>query len=393
MTRIIAAGPLPRGSGWLRTGVPRPFPIGHPRTSYWYCARTAIVQGCLSLGLRAGDRVLAPAYACGSEIDALVSVGVDLVYYRVAPDLSVDLAHVEHLCRAEERAPRALFVTHYFGFAQNMDAILAFARERELLVIEDNAHGLYSSDADGHPLGSRGNASIFSFTKTLPVPDGGALVLGDATVLPPGGGRRPDCLPVAGKVRFLVEQAVEQRSRGGGRLLRKGVLDPLVRRVKSHKHLPFVEKKESMDLIGFKRERSEWRISVAARLMTRASLARDIPDIRRSNYATLLARIENGSGLRVLLPKLPGGCSPLMFPVVVDDARDLLRNLAATDIRAKHFWSFSHPQVPMENFLFEARLKRNTVALPVHQDLDEDDMIRIAEAVRAWQRDGGRAGH
>ncbi len=385
MKRIIAAGPLPRGPRLVRPRAPRPFPLGHPRASYWYCARTAIVQGCRALGLRAGDRVLAPAYACGSEIDALVSAGMQLVYYRIAADLSVDLDHLEQLYRAGQPAPRALFVTHYFGFAQNMDAILAFARERELRVIEDNAHGLYSRDADGHSLGSRGDASVFSFTKTLPVPDGGALVLGDLAASLPGAGRRPECLPVAGKVRYLLELAVEQRSRGAGRFLRRGVLDPLARRVKSHAHLPAVEKKEGMDLIGFRRERAEWRISTPALWMARASLAHEIPDIRRSNYATLLARIASGARLRVLHPVLPGGCCPLMFPVVVDNPRDLLRHLAAADIRAKHFWSVSHPDVPMDNFPLESRLKQNTVALPLHQDLDEGDMIRIAEAVCAWQ--------
>ena len=389
MRRIIAAGPLPRASDFLRPPGPRPFPMGNPRASYWYCARTAIVQGCQSLGLRAGDRVLAPAYACGSEIDALVGAGLRVEYYRVRPDLSVDLDHVERLCRAGEPAPRALFVTHYFGFAQDMDAMLAFARARDLLVIEDNAHGLYSHDPGGRPLGSLGSASVFSFTKTLPVPDGGALVLDASAVSPPGRGRRPEPFPVAGKVRYLLERAVEQKSRSAGRVLRQGVLDPLVKRVKSRRGDPHVEKKEGMDLIGFRRERADWRISVPARVMFRASLSRDIPHIRRANYSTLLAGIEPDSRVRVLLPLLPGGCCPLMFPVVVDDPRGLLRHLSASDIRAKHFWSFSHPDVPMVQFPLEAELKQNTVALPVHQDLGEEDMARIADAVRAWRRSGG----
>jgi dTDP-4-amino-4,6-dideoxygalactose transaminase len=393
MKQIISAGPLPRPSDFLRPPGPRPFPLGNPRTSYWYCARTAIVQGCLSIGLRAGDRVLAPAYACGSEIDALVGAGLRLEYYRVRPDLSVDLDHVEHVCRAGGSALRALFVTHYFGFAQDMDSILAFARARDLVVMEDNAHGLYSRDPGGRELGSLGNASVFSFTKSLAVPDGGALVLDASVPSAPDRGRRPELFPVAGKARYLFEQAVEQKSRGAGRFLRQSVLDPLARRVKSQASVPHVESKEGMDLIGFRRERVDWRISTPARLMLRASLSRDIPDIRRSNYSALLAGIETDSRARALLPLLPNGCCPLMFPILVDDPRGLLRHLSAVDIRAKHFWSFSHPDVPMQQFPFEAELKKNTVALPVHQDLDRDDMARIAEAVRVWRRGGGRVVH
>ncbi len=388
MTRIIPAGPLPRAAGVIRGRGPRPFPFDSPRASFWYCARSAIVQGCRALGLREGDRVLAPAYACGSEIDALVGAGLRLDYYRIRRDLSVDLDHVEESCQPGEAAPRALFVTHYFGFAQDTDALLAFARAHGLLLIEDNAHGLYSLDPRGRALGSMGDAGVFSLTKTLPVPDGGALVVNTPASSVPERGRRPHLFPVAGKTRYLVEQAVERRSRGAGRFLRGSLLDPLARRVKDTTGTPRVEKKEGMDLIGFRRERADWNMSTAARLMAGVSLRPEIPAIRRSNYSDLLERIESDTRVRVLLPELPDGCCPLMFPVVVNDARGLLRHLAGADIRAKHFWSFSHPDVPLGRFPFEADLKQRTVALPVHQDLDAADMARIADAVRAWRAEG-----
>src|SRR5204862_263460 len=44
-------------------------------------------------------------------------------------------------------------------------------------VIEDAAHGLFSRDAAGRPLGARADAAVFCPRKSLGTPDGGAVLL------------------------------------------------------------------------------------------------------------------------------------------------------------------------------------------------------------------------
>ena len=51
---------------------------------------------------------------------------------------------------------RAIVVVHYAGVACEMDAVLAVAREFELFVVEDNAHGSYG-EYKGRPLGTLGH--------------------------------------------------------------------------------------------------------------------------------------------------------------------------------------------------------------------------------------------
>ena len=48
-------------------------------------------------------------------------------------------------------------------------------------VIEDAAHGLFSLDPAGRPLGSRGDAAVFCPRKSLGVPDGGAVLVRDGS--------------------------------------------------------------------------------------------------------------------------------------------------------------------------------------------------------------------
>lgn len=59
---------------------------------------------------------------------------------------------------------KVIFVYHQYGFPQDMDKILEFAREKNLIVIEDCAHSL-ASYYKGKPLGSMGDFAIYSFSK------------------------------------------------------------------------------------------------------------------------------------------------------------------------------------------------------------------------------------
>src|SRR5207245_6549749 len=70
-----------------------------------------------------------------------------------------------------------LYLIHYVGFPGPVQELSVACRARRLLLIEDCAQALLSNCAE-RPLGSFGDVAIFSIRKTLPVPDGGALVAG-----------------------------------------------------------------------------------------------------------------------------------------------------------------------------------------------------------------------
>lgn len=65
--------------------------------------------------------------------------------------------------RFSERT-KALLVYHQYGFPQDMDAIVAFARDKNLVIVEDCAHAVASA-YKGKPVGSFGDFSIYSFSK------------------------------------------------------------------------------------------------------------------------------------------------------------------------------------------------------------------------------------
>src|SRR3989344_6939664 len=65
--------------------------------------------------------------------------------------------------RFSERT-KAIFVYHQYGFPQDMNKILKFARDKKLVVIEDCAHAL-DSYYQGRKLGSMGDFTVYSFSK------------------------------------------------------------------------------------------------------------------------------------------------------------------------------------------------------------------------------------
>jgi dTDP-4-amino-4,6-dideoxygalactose transaminase len=113
-----------------------------------------------------------------SVVNAFVLRGARPVFADVRPDtLNLDEARLESLITARTRA---IVPVHYAGVACEMDAILSVAERRGIIVIEDNAHGLYGR-YKGRLLGTMGQLATLSFheTKNFTCGEGGALLIND----------------------------------------------------------------------------------------------------------------------------------------------------------------------------------------------------------------------
>ncbi|UCH14341.1 MAG: aminotransferase class V-fold PLP-dependent enzyme, partial [Bacteroidales bacterium] len=141
---------------------------------YFHKARVAIRYACELLGIGAGDTILAPSYNCGSEIDPLYKSGAEVSLYRVDEAGQIDTGDLQKRINAKTRL---IYVTHYFGFPHDLTIIKKICKENGILLLEDCALSLFSNYPDREKIGSAGDISVFSFTKTLPVPDGGVMVI------------------------------------------------------------------------------------------------------------------------------------------------------------------------------------------------------------------------
>lgn len=131
-----------------------------------------------SLGIGPGDEVVVPAFTLIVSANTICFAGARPVLVDVEPDTGcIDPAKIEG---AITPRTKAIVAVHMYGHPCDMDPILAVARRRGLLVVEDaaQAHGaLYK----GRLCGSMGNVGCFSFyaNKIITTGEGGMVVTND----------------------------------------------------------------------------------------------------------------------------------------------------------------------------------------------------------------------
>lgn len=135
-----------------------------------------------------GGPVLLPGFFCR---EVLAAAGGERLFYPVGPDLQPDTDS------GAWPAARAVLAVDYFGFPCDLAPFRAYARRTGAVIVEDACHALFSRDAEGRLLGTRADLGALSPRKTLPLADGGVLLVSDparAASLPPapaGEGRKP----------------------------------------------------------------------------------------------------------------------------------------------------------------------------------------------------------
>lgn len=150
----------------------KPAYVGAGQVRYYSLARHALIDALRLAGVRQGSKVLLPEYLCRDLLAPLHFLGAVPCWYPVAPDMTPATAS------SGWPVSEVVLLVNYFGFPQNLAPFLAYAERTGAVVIEDNAHGYLSRDQAGRWLGCRTGLGMFSFRKTLRIPDGGALWVG-----------------------------------------------------------------------------------------------------------------------------------------------------------------------------------------------------------------------
>ncbi|MDR6844087.1 DegT/DnrJ/EryC1/StrS family aminotransferase [Flavobacterium granuli] len=144
----------------------------------------ALQIAMMGLGLKPGDEVITADFTFAATVEVIallqltpVLVDVDLVNMNIS---------IEAIKKAITPKTKAIVPVHLFGRAANMEAIMAIAKEHNLYVIEDNAQAIGAnctfSDGTKKKAGTIGHVSSTSFfpSKNLGCyGDGGAIFTND----------------------------------------------------------------------------------------------------------------------------------------------------------------------------------------------------------------------
>ncbi|HEX7528286.1 MAG TPA: DegT/DnrJ/EryC1/StrS family aminotransferase [Thermoanaerobaculia bacterium] len=305
----------------------------------------AITLALLGLGVGNGDEVITVPNTYVATVFAITYTGATPVFVDVeAERLTMDPARLEAALTARTKA---IVPVHLYGRVADMERILAFAKAKGLLLVEDcaQAHG---AALGGRPAGSFGDAAAWSFypTKNL-----GAL--GDGGAVTTAG---PD---VAEKIRKLRLYGYATRN--------------------------------DADVAGFNSRLDELQaagLRVNLRRLDAGNARRAAIAARYDAALTLLAPL-----LRTPPPVRVGEVPAHHLYVVRVDDRDAFRERVTaagvgTDV---HYPRAVHEQpafaaLPRGPLPETERAMREVVSLPLYPQLSDDEAGRVIEAVRASAR-------
>lgn len=138
----------------------------------------------MALGLKPGDEVIAPSFTFVATAEVIALLGLVPVLVDVDPDtFNIDPKAIE---RAITPKTKAIVPVHLFGQCADMEAIMNIARKHNLYVIEDNCQAIGAdytfSDGTKKKAGTIGHIGCTSFfpSKNLGCyGDGGAIFTND----------------------------------------------------------------------------------------------------------------------------------------------------------------------------------------------------------------------
>ena len=140
----------------------------------------ALRLGLAGLGVGPGDEVIVPAVTFIASVGAIVASRARPIFAEIDETMQLDPAD---LARCLSPRTKAIMPVHLDGVSVDMDAVMGFAREHGLTVIEDAAQSC-GSLYKGKPVGTIGDVGCFSFQleKNITSGEGGILVTDDPEV-------------------------------------------------------------------------------------------------------------------------------------------------------------------------------------------------------------------
>jgi dTDP-4-amino-4,6-dideoxygalactose transaminase len=172
-------------TGWLGTG-PKVAQLEREFREYKGAPYAVAVNSCtaalhlsmLAAGIGPGDEVITTALTFCATVNTIIHAGATPVLVDVDPaSLNIDPQQVAAKITSRTKA---IVPVHFAGRACDMDALVAIAQRRALMIIEDCAHAVETT-YKGKQAGTFGSFGCFSFyvTKNMTTGEGGMILTAD----------------------------------------------------------------------------------------------------------------------------------------------------------------------------------------------------------------------
>lgn len=311
----------------------------------------ALQVAMMGLGLKPGDEVITADFTFAATVEVIALLGLTPVLVDVLPDtFNIDPDAIE---KAITPNTKAIVPVHLFGQVADMDRIMDIAQKHNLYVIEDNAQGIGATHTDAAGtkvktggIGHVGSTSFFPSKNLGCYGDGGAIFTNDDDL--------------AHTIRGVVNHGMYKRYHHDV----VGVNSRL-------DSLQAVVLNEKLKLLDFYNERRKWAA------------------IRYSQLLQDHPKIET--------PVTSGDCDSHVYhqytlKIVGADRDALVQHLQQNDIPCGVYYpiplhlqkAYVDTRYKEVDFTVTNQLIDEVVSLPMHSELDEDQIQFICKTILAF---------
>ena len=311
----------------------------------------ALQVAMMGLGLKPGDEVITADFTFAATVEVIALLGLTPVLVDVLPDtFNIDPDAIEKVITPNTKA---IVPVHLFGQVADMDRIMDIAQKHNLFVIEDNAQGIGATHTDAAGtkvktggIGHVGSTSFFPSKNLGCYGDGGAIFTNDDDL--------------AHTIRGVVNHGMYKRYHHDV----VGVNSRL-------DSLQAVVLNEKLKLLDFYNERRKW---AAIRY---SQLLQDHPNIET--------------------PVTSGDCDSHVYhqytlKIVGADRDALVQHLQQNDIPCGVYYpiplhlqkAYVDTRYKEADFTVTNQLIDEVVSLPMHSELDEDQIQFICKTILAF---------
>ncbi len=383
MEFVVSRDPLLRSRFLLPSLFRRklPSPVRGRTTTYHFWARNALFHGLDILGLKPRDKVLVPAFHCGTVVEPVIQFGAQVVFYNVHRNGMVDF---DDIARKIDAQTKAIIAIHYFGVMQPIRQLRSFCQQYGLFLIEDCAHILVG-DVDSDPIGSFGDISIFSWRKFFPMYDGGLLVQNNVSSQANVNWEKLSNWFQLKIVKNLFEKYLGDmvRQKRGALALPRSLMPSIDERpIQQEEGEVTNTSKSQTPVANFEISQVNWPMSRWSKAILKHM---DIPSIvkkRKANSLLLFNAIDSMSEIKPWFSVEELTVCAWAFPVVASTRHDIHVKLRERGIEAFSWDGVIHPTLPLEEFPDAEFLYKHLIFLPNQQSLMQEDINFVIHQVK-----------
>ena len=299
--------------------------------------------------------VLLPSYHCPALVEPFIWLGVNIRFYKLNKDLSID---IDDFKSKLDKSVKACLFVHFFGFSPDFSQLSPLLKKyKETIIIEDCAHSFYSPQIDNSK--NMGDYSVVSCNKFLPSNEG-SIVYGikrdeiTNTLTPPSLLSEfkllLNSLPLIPQLINISRSLVQNKDHH--------------QNIENHKPIP---KKDAL-FRYFNPNDMQQSSSRISQFIIEHSNHKKIKQKRRNNFKFLLKHLEHSKAGKPLFSILPDDIVPYVFPFILNNPQsfDIIKNrglalfrweeLAESDCSISHFYRDCLVQIPCHQDLTQSNL-------------------------------------